>query len=340
MVKRAMMGSCSKLIEGSRILIGEVKRTSSRQATHAPPAQVSGDWRPTNFMRVILALHVLAVFVLAFEPVWWPWILSGLLALHFIIGLVVPLPRNALIGANITRLPQAAATRREIALTFDDGPNPQVTPQVLDLLDAQGARATFFCIARHALAYPELVREIVRRGHHVENHSHGHSFGFAFFGYGRLARDIDAAQTALTGITGRPPRFFRAPAGVRGPFLDLVLQRRGLRHTAWTRRGFDAIERDPARVLSRLTRNLAGGDVLLLHDGSSARTRHGTPVVLDVLPELLDQIKRHGLKPVTLSAAFAGEPIAPRQDVQASPGAFTTSANACTGPARSSASTP
>lgn len=304
MVSGVMNGSCSKLIEGSQVLTGRVE-----QANPGLPTQVLGDWRPTYFMRVMLALHVLALFALAFQPAWWPWVVGGLLALHFVIGLVVVFPRNGMIGANITRLPQGAAARGEIALTFDDGPNPQVTPQVLDLLEAQDVRATFFCIASHALAHPDLVREIVRRGHHVENHSHQHSFGFSLYGYGRLARDIDAAQAALTGITRRAPRFFRAPAGIRGPFLDPILQRRGLRHVSWTRRGFDAIERDPARILSRLTRNLAGGDVLLLHDGGSAHTKRGTPVVLEVLPALLEQVRRRGLQPVTLSTAFAGPQV-------------------------------
>lgn len=288
------------MIEGTWIVLGRVARASSERRLDA-----LGGWHPTPFIRISLALHVLALFALAFEPGWWPWVSGGLGAIHFAIGLVVPFPRNALIGANITRLPQAAAARDEIALTFDDGPDPEVTPQVLDLLEAQDVRATFFCIAKHALAHPELVREIVRRGHHVENHSHRHSVGFSFYGYARLAREVDTAQAALTGIAKRAPRFFRAPAGIRGPFLDPILQRRGLLYISWTRRGFDAVERDPARVLSRLTRNLAGGDVLLLHDGGSARTVDGRPVVLEVLPALLGQVRRCGLKPVTLSAAFA-----------------------------------
>lgn len=289
-------------------------------------------WQPTPFIRFCLALHLLGILALAVDPSSWPWVLGGLAVLHLAVVLIVLFPRNALAGANITRLPQAAIAHGEIALTFDDGPDPAVTPRVLDLLDAHKIRATFFCIAENALAHPALVHEIARRGHQVENHSHRHSLGFACGGYLRQARDVDAAQDALTQLTGRAPRFFRAPAGIRSPFLDPVLQRRGLRHVAWTRRGFDAVTRHPARVLSRLTRHLAPGDILLLHDGGAAQALNGQPVVLEVLPALLDQIRQRGLKPVTLSDAFS---LAVER--QASPGALTTRASACTGPARSAA---
>lgn len=288
------------VIESSQLLPGR-----ATQVEHAPRIQSIRRWQPTSFIRTILALHVLGLVALAFEPGWWAWFLGGFASLQMIIALIVPFPRNAWLGGNITRLPAAATMRNEIALTFDDGPCPDVTPQVLDLLEARGMRATFFCVAKNAEAYPELVREIVRRGHHVENHSHRHSLGFALYGYGRLARDVDAAQATLTDIAKRAPRFFRAPAGIRSPFLDPILQRRGLRHIAWTRRGFDAVERNPSRVLSRLTRNLAGGDVLLLHDGGAAHARDGKPVVLHVLPTLLDEMRQRGLTSVTLSAAFA-----------------------------------
>nr|WP_298686541.1 polysaccharide deacetylase family protein [uncultured Dongia sp.] len=300
-----------------------------------------GGWTPTLFIRGTLALHTLGLLMLALEPALWPWVLGGLAANHVVIGVVVPFPRNALIGANITRLPPDAVARNEIALTFDDGPDPAVTPHVLDLLDAHAMRATFFCIAQNALAHPELVREIVRRGHHVENHSHGHSVGFSLYGYARLSREIDTAQVALYSIANRAPRFFRAPAGIRSPWLDPILQRRGLRYISWTRRGFDAVECDPQRVLLRLTRNLAGGDVLLLHDGGTAQTRDGRPVVLEVLPALLGYMRRCGLKSVTLSDGFLQDnQLVNCKIPQASPGALTTSASAWTGPARSSTRTP
>ena len=243
--------------------------------------------------------------MLVLQHALWPWVVAVLIGNHLLIGAAVMFPRARWLGPNLTRLPEATRQQNQIALTFDDGPDPEVTPRVLDFLDRYQAKASFFCIGEKAAAFPDVVREIARRGHSVENHSHRHPHAFAFYGMARLGREVDAAQTAIGSITGQPPRFFRAPAGFRSPMLDPVLAKRGLRYISWTRRGFDAVRRDPARVLRRLTRGLAAGDVLLLHDGARTRTVDGEPIVLAVLPRLLDEIAAKGLKPVSLPAAFA-----------------------------------
>ena len=108
-------------------------------------------------------------------------------------------------------------------------------------------------------------------------------------------------------LTGELPTFFRAPAGLRNPFLGPVLHRLGLTLASWTRRGFDTRERDPARVLERLTRKLASGDILLLHDGNAARAADGRPVALSVLPALLEALAQRRLRSVTLPEAMQAE---------------------------------
>jgi peptidoglycan/xylan/chitin deacetylase (PgdA/CDA1 family) len=213
-------------------------------------------------------------------------------------------PRSRWLGRNWTRLPAAAAARQEIALTFDDGPDPEVTPAVLDLLDAHPARATFFVIASVAARHPGLCREIARRGHSVQNHSDRHSRAFSLLGPRGLGREIGAAQARLADLVGVAPRFFRAPAGLRNPLLAPVLERLGLELVSWTRRGYDTVRREPAGVLARLGDGLAAGDILLLHDGNAARTDAGQPVVLSVLPALLERIAAAGLRPATLADAL------------------------------------
>ena len=245
-------------------------------------------------------LHAAAAVWLAAHPPSWLWALGVIGANHLALFCAALCPRGRLLGPNLVRLPASAARRREISLTFDDGPDPEVTPRVLDLLDRYQAKASFFCIGENAAAQPELVKEIVRRGHSVENHSYRHHRAFAFFGISRLKREVDAAQSTVASITGRTPVFFRAPAGFRSPFLDSVLAPRGLRYVSWTRRGFDAVSSDPQRILKRLTRGLAAGDVLLMHDSA--------PVVLAVLPALLEQLSARGLKAVSLVSACASEP--------------------------------
>ena len=267
--------------------------------TTAISSENSRRWRPAPAIHVSVFLHAAAAVWLVAHPPAWAWVLGVLGANHFALVLAVLWPRGQLLGPNLVRLPASAERRREISLTFDDGPDPEVTPRVLDLLDRYQAKASFFCIGENAAAQPELVKEIARRGHSVENHSYRHHRAFAFFGISRLKREVDAAQSMVASITGRAPVFFRAPAGFRSPFLDSVLAPRGLRYVSWTRRGFDAVSTDPRRILKRLTRGLAAGDVLLMHDSA--------PVVLAVLPALLEQLSARGLKAVSLVSACASE---------------------------------
>jgi len=266
----------------------------------APPNR----WRPPPFVRFSLLLHVAAAAAIVILPALWPWWLAALVADHLALTCAGLWPRSRLIGDNMLHLPAAAIGRNEIAITIDDGPDPIVTPQVLDLLDRYQASATFFVIGERVASYPELASEIVSRGHAVENHSQRHSALFSFYGPAAFRREIEDAQSRIQQATGDKPLFFRAPAGLRNPFLYPVLNRLGLHYVTWTRRGFDTMAADTQRILRRLTRNLAPGDILLLHDGHSARSDDGRPVVLEVLPSLLELALSSGLKPVSLRQAM------------------------------------
>ncbi len=258
-------------------------------------------WKPRPIIWFSALVHAAVVVALLVFPEAWIWAAGALLANHAALVGAVLSPRGSWLGPNLVSLPAAAARRGEICLTFDDGPDPVLTPQVLELLDRYQAKASFFCIGEKAAAFPELVKEIARRGHSVENHSHHHHHMFALFGMARLRHEVEAAQAILTAITGRSPLFFRAPAGFRSPLLDPLLASQALQYASWTRRGFDAVSRNPRRVLQRLTQGLAAGDVLLLHDNAR--------IVLTVLPALLDEISAQGLRPVSLAAA-CGEDVA------------------------------
>jgi peptidoglycan/xylan/chitin deacetylase (PgdA/CDA1 family) len=242
-----------------------------------------------------LVLHAGGAFALAVDFALWPWVAATLVANHLVLLAGVLLVRGRLLGPNLNRLPAAAVARGHVCLTFDDGPHPQITRRVLELLERHQVRASFFCVGRKAEAHPEIVREIARRGHSVENHSHRHPHAFALYGISLLQREVETAQAALAAITGRAPQFFRAPMGLRSPLLGIVLGRAGLRYVSWTRRGFDTVGRDPARVLARLTSGLKAGDVLLLHDSA--------PASLAVLPPLLEELAARGLKCVSLPQA-------------------------------------
>ncbi len=270
-----------------------------------PPPSI---WRPAPLVLVALVAHAAALVGVIVHPALWPWALGAVILSHGLLAAASLWPRGQWLGPNLIRLPDAAIARGEVALTIDDGPDPDVTPAVLDLLDALGVQATFFCIGSRAVAYPDLCRAIVQRGHAVENHSARHRHHFSLLGPRGYRRELQAGQAALSAVTGCLPLFFRAPAGFRNPFLWPELARLNLCLTTWTRRGFDTRERDPATVTRRLLHNLRAGDILLLHDGHAARTASGRPVILDVLPPLLAAVRRAGLRAVTLRAACATTP--------------------------------
>jgi peptidoglycan-N-acetylglucosamine deacetylase len=264
-------------------------------------------WQPSPLVGISLGLHVGAVAALIARPSAWPWVLGTLVADHAVLTGASLVPRSRLLGPNWTRLPAAAASRRQVAITIDDGPDPQVTPRVLALLEEHRVRATFFCIGERVRTYGELAREIARRGHAIENHSHRHLHYFSLLGPRGLTVEIERAQDTIGIVTGQRPTFFRAPAGLRNPFLDPVLNRLSLRLASWTRRGFDTVNASADAVLGRLTGGLRGGDILLLHDGNAARSRTGSPIVLEVLPRLLAAVAAADLTPVTLRSALAGD---------------------------------
>ncbi len=262
------------------------------------------NWNPSPLVKASLLLLIVATAITAWQPKLWPWTLGAVCIDHLLLTAAGLWPRSTMLGHNVVRLPARAAERGAVAITIDDGPDPEVTPHVLDILDRYSARATFFCIGELAERHPELCREIIRRGHAVENHSQFHNHLFSLFGPKRIYREIQLAQTALAGVTGQAPRFFRPSAGLRNPFLDPVLARVGLQLVSWSKRGFDTRESDPDNVLKRLVRDLKGGDILLLHDGNAARTTQGTPVILEVLPRLLEKIADAQLHTTTLRGAL------------------------------------
>jgi peptidoglycan/xylan/chitin deacetylase (PgdA/CDA1 family) len=251
-------------------------------------------------VRFSAAVHVASAGLMLAAPRSWPWALGAILSDHALLVWGSLWPKSRLVGDNLRRLPEAAARARQMALTFDDGPDPEVTPEVLRLLAERRARATFFCVGARAARYPDLVREMARQGHGVENHSFSHPSGFCFYGPQAIGAEIDGAQTTLGTLSGRAPRFFRAPAGLRNPWVDAALRARGLRLVSWTRRGLDTVSRRPQVVFDRLTRGLDAGDILLLHDRTGGKGA-GRALVLEVLPRLLDRLEASGLESATLA---------------------------------------
>ena len=267
--------------------------------------QTTRPWRPTPLIVASIAIHAGALAYLLAAPSNWPLAVAAIVVDQIILTSAGLWPRSTMLGPNWRSLPPQAVSRNEVAITIDDGPDPVITPQVLNILDQYHAKATFFCIGDRALKYREICQEIVRRGHALENHSQGHLHRFAMLGLGGIEREIRSAQETIFDITGQPPIFFRPPAGLRNPLLEPVLARHNLQLVSWTRRGFDTRESCSIKVTNRLLQGIEAGDILLLHDGNAARTASGDPIILQVLPRLLEAIADSKLHPVTLRDALS-----------------------------------
>jgi peptidoglycan-N-acetylglucosamine deacetylase len=210
----------------------------------------------------------------------------------------VLLPGLRMFGDVYTRGPSG---RPEVALTFDDGPHPESTRRVLELLRRHDARATFFVLGSKALRYPEVVREIAAAGHAVGVHGHEHDRLYALRSARFVTRDLERARGALEAATGVRPTLFRPPVGFVSPGVAVAAERAGLVVVGWSARTLDGRGQSrPERVLARATAALASGAILVLHDAAE-RDDH-VPASLAVLGELLERLHARGLRAVTVDA--------------------------------------
>ncbi len=227
------------------------------------------------------------------------WVLAAVLAVyaaHSLYGGLVP--QSQLFGP-IFRGRSGAG--RVVALTFDDGPHPTATRQVMDILEAREARGTFFVIGRHAKAYPDIVREIVRRGHEVGNHTQSHSWLMALALSRKTRDEIENCQETILRIAGHRPRLYRQPIGFKNPFLFRQLKRSGLTAIGWQARGFDSRAGDSGPVVRRILRKARQGGIIALHDGCDREMDRDRTATIEALSVVLDRLAREGFRFTTVS---------------------------------------
>jgi peptidoglycan/xylan/chitin deacetylase (PgdA/CDA1 family) len=190
---------------------------------------------------------------------------------------------------------------RGVVLTFDDGPDPAHTREVLDALDAHQVKATFFVIGHKAEQQRELVEEIVRRGHQVGIHGYAHDRFFALRGSKRVKKDLERAIRVIENITGETPTLFRPPIGHTNPTIARIADQLDLTTVGWSVRARDGLARTkPDDVVSRISRGLEDGAIVLLHDAPEKGTRK--PAGVAALPAILERIAARNLRVVALSA--------------------------------------
>jgi len=217
-------------------------------------------------------------------------------------GAVVP--SSELFGPTVRH----TASSRKIALTFDDGPNPAVTPLLLELFDRYSVRATFFLIGKFARACPELVKEISVRGHLVGNHTDTHANLF-FLSRARIRGELARCQDAIAAAShSQPPLWMRPPYGYRSPLLRGEIRRAGMRGVVmWSKICWDWKPQPPARLIERLSRvarpDRPHGDIVVMHDGDHRALGGDRHHVVAALEHWLPRWRDAGSEFVTMESS-------------------------------------
>ena len=209
------------------------------------------------------SVGVPAILLLAW-PHWWLAGIGVMALSHALVLWPTLRPNSQWLGPVMTCF---ETTSDEVWLTIDDGPTED-TPALLDALDARGVKATFFIKGELATHKPKLMEMILARGHGIANHSQTHpSATFWCLLPRALASQIDACSVALETATGTRPLLFRAPVGMKNPFVHPILSRRGMLLVGWSVRGFDSFGNDIQRVVRRIVPRVRAGSIVVMHQG-------------------------------------------------------------------------
>ncbi|WP_143307881.1 polysaccharide deacetylase family protein [Chitinophaga vietnamensis] len=212
--------------------------------------------------------------------------------LFFLVLLTLPLyvwgAMNIRSGFYIPVRCEAATTEKVVALSFDDGPLPEYTPLVLDILQQQNAPAAFFCIGKHIAGNENLLQRIHEEGHVIGNHSFSHDFWFDMYNKHRMLADLASMDQVMENATGLQPRLFRPPYGVTNPNLAKAIKEGGYTPIGWNIRSLDTVAKDEQQLLGKIISQLQPGAVILLHDTCSITAR--------ILPALISAIREKGYR--------------------------------------------
>lgn len=244
----------------------------------------------TRFHLIALLAFLTAAIGLACGQ--WPLVPASLLTLFLAIGLGVALPQLRFFGDFICT---GNTSKRQVALTFDDGPDARSTPALLDLLREHDIEAAFFVIGKRVDAEPRLANQILRGGHLLENHTYHHSNATNFYSTARLKEELTRTQQAIERHTGITARFFRPPVGLSNPNTFHAAAALKLKVIGWNIRSLDRRLTDPEQIVRRIERRLKPGSIILLHDAGIPAERLVVTVKL-----LLAKLREHGYEVVRL----------------------------------------
>jgi peptidoglycan/xylan/chitin deacetylase (PgdA/CDA1 family) len=228
---------------------------------------------------VIIALLIIAKFLFGFSTLW-------LLIPFIIYSFSVFLGVKNICSQFFLNVQCVSDDKSKIHLTFDDGPHPIITPQILEVLKSHNQKAIFFCIGKNIEQYPEIIKQIIEQGHEIGNHSYSHSIGFDFMSTKKVSTELEKTNDLIKQFTGKSNHLFRPPFGVTNPNIAKAVKQLGMKTIGWSIRSLDSVKSKPV-IMKRIQKaNL--GDIVLFHD-----TKEHT---LEILEEFLRSIGKESTK--------------------------------------------
>jgi peptidoglycan-N-acetylglucosamine deacetylase len=209
---------------------------------------------------------------------------------------------NVSSGFFIKMVCKADTDKKEIAISFDDGPAENFTAQILDILKAEEVKATFFCIGNRIAGNEAVLKEVHADGHIIGNHSYSHHFWFDMYSAKKMQKDLKQMDTEMEKVTGLKPRLFRPPYGVTNPNLAKAIRNRGYTPVGWSVRSLDTVAKNEQQLLNKINAGIKPGAVFLFHDTCK--------ITVNVLPQFIREVKKRGYNIIPLDKLLALQPYA------------------------------
>ncbi len=203
------------------------------------------------------------------------------------------------VGSNffIKILCKAETDKKEIAISFDDGPATNYTPEILQILNKAQVKAIFFCIGNRIAGNEKILKQIQEEGHIIANHSYSHHFWFDMFSSKKMLADMKQMDNEMEKITGMRPKLFRPPYGVTNPNLKKAIINGGYTPVGWSVRSMDTVIKEDKKLLNKINEAIQPGAIFLFHDTSKT--------TLQVLPEFIKEVKNKGYNIIPLDKLLA-----------------------------------
>jgi len=250
------------------------------------------NFKSVNSIASLVFIGLLIAYGIYNFSFWWIFLL-------FICWLLLTIAGSAFIGWNYhfkSLNSNSTINKNQIAITFDDGPNLEFTPQVLKLLNVFNAKATFFCIGKNIESNPELFKKIIAENHTIGNHTYSHTNSFGFLNTEKVVSELEQTNAIIKEHSGLEVLLYRPAFGVTNPNIKRAVKTLGLQSIGWNKRSLDTRNLSEKAILNRITKNIKKGDVILLHDSS-----HKTIAVLEQLLLFLQEQK---IESVTIDTLF------------------------------------